>query len=102
MESRNPVAVQYSVVNSLFNQTAGVVQAKRVVLRELRGEQQKLGRELLLEIAAKLDDSEVSAAGRSFDQRTGEHSWHYYAVERKDWPIYNWIDDYVVDLLERQ
>jgi hypothetical protein len=72
------------------------------VLRELRGEQRILGTELMLNIAAQLDDSGIRAAGEAFDQRTGENSWKLYAVERKQWPIYNWIDDYVVVLNKRK
>jgi hypothetical protein len=56
----------------------------------------------MLNIAAQLDDSGIRAAGEAFDQRTGENSWKLYAVERKQWPIYNWIDDYVVVLNKRK
>lgn len=96
--SKNPVAVQYAVVNLLFNQPGESEKVKQVVLRELRGEQRKLGAELLLNIASKLDDPEIRAAGHAFDQRSGGRSWKLYAVERRQWPIYNWIDDYAVAL----
>lgn len=98
LESSNPVAVQYAVVNLLFNQPEGSEKAKQVVLRELRGEQRKLGTELLLNVASKIDDPEIRAAGEAFDQRSGDRSWKLYSVERRQWPIYNWIDDYVVAL----
>ena len=88
----------YTPVNLLFNQPGGSEKAKQVVLRELRGEQRKLGTELLLNVASKLDDPEVRAAGEAFDQRSGDRSWKLYAVVRRQWPIYNWIDDYVVTL----
>jgi hypothetical protein len=50
----------------------------------------------MLNIASKLDDPEIRAAGEAFDQRSGDRSWKLYAVERRQWPIYNWIDEYVV------
>jgi len=98
LDSNNPVAVQYAVVNLLFNQPNGSDKAKQVVLRELRGEQSKLGTELMLNVAAQIDDPEIRAAGEAFDQRSGDRSWNLYAVKRRQWPIYNWIDDYVVAL----
>ena len=98
LDSNNPVAVQYAVVNLLFNQPGGSEKAKQVVLRELRGEQRKLGTELLLNVASKLQDPEIRGAGEAFDQRSGDRSWKIYSVERRQWPIYNWIDDYVVVL----
>ncbi len=96
--SNNPVAVQYAVVNLVFNRAEASDKAKQVVLRELRGDQKKLGIELMLNIASKLDDPEIRAAGEAFDQRSGNGSWKLYTTERKQWPIYNWIDDYVVVL----
>lgn len=98
LDSNNPVAVQYAVVNLLFNQPNGSDKAKQVVLRELRGEQSKLGTELMLNVAAQIDDPEIRAEGEAFDQRSGDRSWNLYAVKRRQWPIYNWIDDYVVAL----
>lgn len=90
--------VQCAVVNLLFNQAEASEKARQVMLRELRGEQKKLGVELMLNIASKLDDPEIRAAGEAFDQRSGNGSWKLYTTERKQWPIYNWIDDYVVVL----
>lgn len=90
--------VQYAVVNLLFNQAEASDKARQVVLRELHGEQKKLGIELTLDIASKLDDPEIRAAGEAFDQRSGNGSWKLYTTERKQWPIYNWIDNYVVVL----
>jgi HEAT repeat protein len=98
LHSDNPVAVEYAVVNLLFNQPGGSEEAKQVVVRELRGEQRKMEYELLFNVASKLDDPEVRAAGEAFDQRSGDHSWQLYSRERRAWPIYNWIDGYVVAL----
>jgi HEAT repeat protein len=98
LHSDNPVAVEYAVVNLLFNQPGGSEEAKRVVIRELRGEQRKMEYELLFNVASKLDDPEVCAAGEAFDQRSDDHSWQLHSRERRAWPIYNWIDGYVVAL----
>jgi len=98
LDSNNPVAVQYAVVNLLFNQPDGSEKAKQVVLREMRGEQHKLGAELMLNVASQLDDPEIRAAGEAFEQRSSDKSWQIYSVERRHWPIYNWIDGYVVAL----
>lgn len=97
LDSPNNEIVQIAVVNLLFNQPNGSDKAKQVVLRELRGEQRMLGAELMLNIAVKLDDPEIRSAGEMFDQRTGENAWKRYSVERRQWPVYNWIGDYVVD-----
>lgn len=102
LESANPVAVQYAVVNLLFNQPGGSEKARALVLHQFRGVPLRFESwEAVLQIAAKLDDPDVRKAGEAFDQRTSERSWHRYGVERKDWPIYNWIDDEVVDFQGR-
>ena len=98
LDSPNHEIVQIAVVNLLFNQPNGSDKAKQVVLRELRGEQRMLGAELMLNIAVKLDDPEIRSAGEMFDRRTGENAWRRYFTERRQWPVYNWIGDYVVDL----
>ena len=100
LDSSSNEIVQIAVVNLLFNQRAGSEKAKQVVLRELRGEQNKLGVELMMNIASQLDDREIRAAGKAFEQRSSDNSWQIYSVERRQWPIYNWIDDYVVTLNE--
>jgi HEAT repeat protein len=98
LDSNHPMAVRYAVVNLLFNQPVRSEIARQVVIRELRGEQNKLGTELMLNIAAKLDDPEVRAAGEAFDQRSGSGGWKLQTTERRQWPIYNWIDNYVIAL----
>jgi hypothetical protein len=97
LESPHGAVVQYAVVNLLFNQPAGSDLARQVVLRELRREQTLLGATLLFQIASSVDDAEIAAAGEAFD-RNGEGPWFRSAVERQHWPIYGWIDDYVVKL----
>jgi hypothetical protein len=52
---------------------------------------------IMLDVASSFDDPEIEAAGRAFD-RGSEDEWRRTTVERRKWPIYNWIDDYVVRL----
>ena len=98
LESQNPVAVQYATVNLLFNQPGGSEKAEQVVLRELQNSPLVLGRTLTMQIASKLDNPQIRAATESFAKRTGSDSWRYWGVERADWPIQNWIYDYVITL----
>jgi hypothetical protein len=35
---------------------------------------------------------------KTFLLRTSRDSWRYWGVERSDWPVHNWIYDYVVML----
>jgi HEAT repeat protein len=96
LDSANGVAVQYAVVNLLFNQPGGSPKARQVVLRQLDGVPLILDSwERTFRMAARLDDPEIRAAAEAFDRRSGNQSWRYWGVERKDWPIDNWIDDYV-------
>jgi HEAT repeat protein len=99
LDSNNPVAVQYATVNLLFNQPGDAEKALQVVAGELRGQQNKLGVELTLQIASQFaDDPTIQAAGQVYQQRSDARSWQYYVVQRRNWPIYNWIDNYVVTL----
>lgn len=97
LDSSNAVAVRYAAVNLLMNQTVPSDKARQLVLNELRGQENRLGQDLTLNLAVNMADSEIAAAGEAFQQRAGDHSWQY-AVARKSWPIYNWIDSYVVAL----
>jgi HEAT repeat protein len=98
LDSANGVAVHYAVVNLLFNQPGKSPKARQIVLRQLEGVPLVLDSwERTFQMAAQLDDPKVWAAAEAFDRRSGDRSWHYWGVERKNWPIYNWIDDYVED-----
>lgn len=100
LSSKNPVVVQYAVVNLIFNQPEISEKATQFVIEELRGEHQMLGSELALNIASKLfeESPEVRSAGSSLAGRSGDRSWQQIAVKRQEWPVYSWIDDYVVTL----
>jgi hypothetical protein len=58
--------------------------------------------DVLFQVAAKIPDPRIAAAGQASDLRTGNGQWRYYGINRKDWPIYSWIDDYVVKLIPQE
>jgi HEAT repeat protein len=91
LESSSPEAVQWATVNLLVNQVAASEKARQVVLRQLRREHHMLPWELVFDLAAALDDPEISAAAEAFERRDGFPSHH-------DWPLDNWIHEYVLVL----
>jgi HEAT repeat protein len=95
LRSENPVAVQYAVVSLLFEQPGGSSDARELIRRQLAGEGKGLEWELAMQIASKLGDPALNAAGEAFDRRTGDKGWKF-AFDRRGWPIYNWIDGYIV------
>jgi hypothetical protein len=48
------------------------------------------------QMAAKLDDPVVNAAGLERDRLNGGKDWNYHGVKRKDWPVYSWADDLLI------
>lgn len=98
LESQNPIAVQYATVNLLFNQPNGSPKAERLVLDEFRSSPKMLGTELAMQIASKSSSSEIREAAKVYARRTGSDRWRYWGKERSDWPIENWVYDYVVTL----
>lgn len=98
LQSQNPVIVRYAAVNLLFNQSGGSEKAEHFILSELRTSPRMLGTDLAMQIASKLDNPEIRAAAQSFAQRTASDRWRYWGVERANWPVQNWIHDYVVTL----
>lgn len=98
LESENPVAVQYATVNLLFNQSGGSEKAEQFVLKELRTTPKMLNVDLAMKLASRSDNSEIREAAESYAQRTGSDRWRYWGKERSDWPIENWVYDYVVTL----
>lgn len=101
LASSNKFAVEIAVVNLLFNQ-GGSEKARQVILHQLKGIPLRMESwERTLQIAAKLDDPEMRAAGEAFDRQSSGGSWRLWGQQRKNWPIYNWVDDYVVELKPR-
>lgn len=98
LDSQIPSVVQIATVNLIFNQ-GGSEKANQVVAQALSdGTKNALGVELSLNIAAQINDPQVQAAGKKFAQQEGSGLWSLYTVERRGWPIHNWIDNYVVKL----
>jgi len=97
LKSQIPEVVRIATVNLIFNQREAE-QADAVVAAELSGEKHILGATLALNLAAQSNDPEVKAAGEKLARQEGSGLWDLFTVERKSWPIYNWIDDYVVKL----
>ena len=50
-----------------------------------------------MQLAAAINDPQINAAAKSVDDRTGTSRWAYFE-DRKNWSVYTWIGDYVVDL----
>jgi hypothetical protein len=90
-------AVEVALVNLLFNQRRGSEKAKQLLIRQLGGERPRMQMRVMLDVASSFDDPDIEAAGRAFD-RGSQDEWHRTAVEHRNWPIYNWIDDYVIRL----
>ena len=98
LHSSNGVAVQCAAVNLLFNQPGESPNARQIVLRQLAGVPLVFDSwENTFQVATRLDNPEIRAAGEAFDRRSSVRSWHLWSVTRKSWPIYNWIDNYVQD-----
>jgi len=104
LDSQIPSVVQIATVNLLFNQ-GGSDKAMHVVAQQLEEAtplDQWMPWELVLSIAAQLNSNPtIQAAGQVFAKKSDDGSWQLYTVERKNWPIYNWIDNYVVKLNTR-
>ena len=102
LQSENAEVVQYSAINLLFNQTGGYEPVKERLLHELdlaNVKDFKLGEELKWHLVTVMsDDPEISQSAQAYSKRTQLFDWEYNVVERKKWPIYNWIDNYVVRL----
>jgi hypothetical protein len=98
LESQNPVAVQYATVNLLFNQSNVSEKAEQFILAELRGSPTIMGTDLTMQIASKSSNPEIREAAEAYARRTGSDRWRYWGKERSDWPIENWVYDYVFAL----
>jgi hypothetical protein len=91
--------LRYAVVNLLFNQ-GGSERAKQFLIEQLHFpiRDNKLLEDFAFQVASKVHDPDVQAAGAGYDAASTGRTWYSYAVNEKEWPIYNWIDDYVVVL----
>jgi len=97
LNSMDGVVVRIATVNLIFNQ-GGASEATALVAQELRGTEHRLGPDLALDIAAMVHDPELESAGQVYSKHNGLEIWELHTVTRKNWPIYNWVDNYVVRL----
>lgn len=98
LDSKDSTTVQVAAVNLIFNQ-GGSSKVNHMVAAELQGEPTPLGTDLALNLAVQLrGDPAIESAGQAFARRNPGGSWELYTIERKNWPIYNWVDNFVVRL----
>lgn len=99
LESSDPRVVQVALVNLIFNHN-DLPAARPRLIAELEQRTINLGSEFTLQLVAALDDPELQRAANKFSKLDSSGQWRMWSVARKGWPIYNWIDDYVVVLNE--
>jgi hypothetical protein len=97
LDSANPVAVEYAVVNLLFDgapeAAAARAKARALLLRELVGKPGALALDLKLWLSVSLGDAEVESTARRRNPG-GVFGWYW---RRRRWSVYNWLDDRVVE-----
>jgi len=99
LESSDDRVVQVALVNLIFNHNDLPASRPRLI-SELEQRTISLGSEFTLQLVAALDDPELQRAANEFTKLDSSGQWRMWSVARKEWPIYNWIDDYVVILNE--
>ena len=96
--STDSLVVQTAAANLVINQ-GGSDKVNQLVASELRGPPNSLGADMALNLAPLLlKDPQVQAAGKAFTQHDGSGAWYRATVIQGTWPVYNWIDSYVVKL----
>jgi HEAT repeat protein len=97
-KSRDPSAVRIAAVNLIFNQ-GGSSKVNQMVVNELTGSLNPLGADLAVLLANQLtNDSQVQLAAKNFAERDKTALFGSNTGETVNWPIYTWIDDYVIKL----
>ena len=99
LSSTDPEVVQTAIVNLIYNQ-GGSDKAVQVIANQLNDSTHaRLPWDFVLNMATQLiDNPEIRAAGEKFSQHDATGDWELYTVERKNWPIANWVGGYVVML----
>jgi hypothetical protein len=96
LDSQNLPVLEIAMANLVFNQN-GSAKATEKIISQLNGDtppSNQIGVTLLLNMAAKMqNDPGIAAAGERYSVGDG-YDWQLYTVERKNWPIYNWMWDY--------
>lgn len=97
LNSKTTEIVEIALVNLFFNQ-GGSDKARQYLLSQFGGPTNLLvDSDFLMQLAAVINDPQINAAAASVVQRTESSRWAYFS-DRKNWSVYTWIDDYVVDL----
>jgi hypothetical protein len=96
--SADSMVVQTAAVNLVLNQ-GGSDKVNQMVAAELTGPPNPLGADMALNLAPQLlNDPRVQAAGQTFSRQDGSGAWRRYTVNRANWPVYSWVDSYVMKL----
>jgi len=94
--SNDSTVAQCAIVNLLYNQ-GGSDKAIDVLADALYRKRMDLTVDFMLEVASQFNDNpKIRAAGESFAKTDVMGWWQLWTVERKNWPIYNWIDGYIL------
>jgi len=102
LASKNPRASSVALVNLLFNQKEPSEKARTMLFEQLNGTaDHRIYPELAMRMIAALDDAELKDAAARASRRTSAYPWRFWGVERANWPIENWIYDYIVILNEK-
>ena len=98
LDSDDSTVVQCAIINLLYNQ-GGSEKAKAVLADALHLKRMNLPWDFVLQVAAQFkDDPQIKEAGERFAKTDVMESWQLWTEDRQNWPIYNWIDDYVIKL----
>jgi hypothetical protein len=102
LDSDDPTVVQCAIVNLLYNQ-GGSEKAKAVLAEALNLKRMNLPWDFVLQVAAQFkDDPIIKEAGERFAQTDVMESWQLWTADRQNWPVYNWVDDYVITLNDKK
>ncbi|MDH4411322.1 MAG: hypothetical protein QE273_17045 [Verrucomicrobiales bacterium] len=97
LESRNPRASSVALVNLLFNQKEPSEKARQMLLQQLNGTaDHHIFPELAMRAIAVLDDTELRDAAEKASRMSSAYKWNLWGVKRANWPVENWIYDYIV------
>ena len=98
LDSSDPTIVGTAIVNLLYNQ-GGSEKAKEVLAEALNLKRMNLQWDFVLQVASQFkDDLKIKEAGEHFAKNDVMESWQLWTGDRQNWPIYNWIDEYVIKL----
>lgn len=101
LNSSDSTMKEIAMVNLLFNQ-GGSEEAINAVAQQLDGmvpPGHEMAWDLIFNIAVQLrDNPTIAAAGEKYAARQRDGTWRRFVEQRANWPIYNWIDNYVVKL----